>query len=140
MRRDLLTLVCLIALLAWLAGQSRAPVRQQTQTPRPTVQLLDPVPEKHAPNCRNHQSARVETLRPRDPAQRAEIDRGEVVYISGSGCCRGSEFSPDEMAQKAIWVDGVFGPAPVAGNSWYCKNCRCFWGEETAFPDLLDHP
>lgn len=100
-----------------------------------------PLPERHDPYCREHRAARIEYLRESDLIQRAQIQLGTVVYIAGSGCLHGAEFSPDEKAGRTVWLGGgAFGPDPVPGKSWCCKNCHQFWGEFDPEWNLLDHP
>lgn len=133
MRRDLLILVCLVALVASLAREG------PKNPPADTPEYPEIVPEVHHPICLGHQSARVEYLDKQDPVQQAAIGRGEVVYLAlryggrliPAGC------QPDLDSGRAICPDDLYRPSPVASESWYCKSCRSSWGRHDPSLDWL---
>lgn len=118
MRRDLLLLICLIALVACLKPAAG-----------PVDEPEDMLPEVHGPWCIRPRPARVEYRNGQSPVQEAEIERGEVVYLAlRYGGKLIPECRPDLDSGKAICIDDDFQPTPIAGQSWYCKGCRASWG------------
>ncbi len=137
MRRDLITWVCLVALVACLAQKAPGP---RTQQPPPdTLDYLERVPEVHNPVCLRHRSASVEYLDPENPHQRAAIERGEVVYLAlrYGGQLIPADCQADLDSGVAICPDDDFRPSPVAGESRYCRSCRASWGRHLPSLDWL---